>query len=149
MSNTPETPQDDQNASAAAVTQDADESPATDDTATNTDVFSREYVEKLRGESADHRTKARDAEARSETLSRELFAEKVKATGRLADPTDLPYSAEALADPDVLNQQIDDLLSAKPHFANRRPVGNVGIGVKDSGIPADGSGWLSGLKQMI
>jgi len=148
MSNPAEERQDDDTTAADVVAPEAGADPAAVESGGD-DTFSREYVEQLRGEAAEHRTKARDAEARTEAVSRELFAAKVAATGRLADPTDLPYSAEALTDSDVMNKQIDDLLAAKPHFGNRTPTGNVGVGVKDSSVAANGSGWLSTLKAMV
>ncbi len=50
------------------------------------------------------------------------------ATGRLADPTDLPFDEAYLKDAEALTAAIDDLLARKPHLASRRPVGDVGQG---------------------
>jgi hypothetical protein len=96
------------------------------------DTFDRAYVEKLRKESAGYRDKAKTAEASADSVSRRLHAALVAATGRLADPADLPYSADHLDDAGALTAAIDSLLEAKPHFASRVPRGDVGQGVKDS-----------------
>lgn len=90
----------------------------------NAETFPREYVEKLRKEAAEARLKAKKADE----YARELFAARVAATGRLADPTDLPFDAGHLDSPDALNAAIDALLDAKPHLASRVPRGNVGQG---------------------
>ncbi|ORA17364.1 hypothetical protein [Mycobacterium arosiense] len=90
------------------------------------DTFSREYVTELRNETKEHRVKAEGFAAR-------LHTELVRATGRLADPTELPFRAEHLDDPDALKAAIDELLTRKPHYAARTPQGNIGQGVKDQG----------------
>ena len=84
------------------------------------DTFPRSYVEKLRAESAHYRERARNADAYAERLHTEL----VRATGRLADPTDLKFNEDNLDDPDA----VDDLLARKPHLASRRPTGEIGQG---------------------
>lgn len=99
------------------------------------DTFPREYVERLRSEAAGHRTKAKEAEARVETavaeavkpLQERIFGLLVAGTGRLADPTDLPFNPELL-DEAKLTTAIDTLLAAKPHLAKRKVVGDVGQG---------------------
>lgn len=101
------------------------------------ETFPREYVEKLRREAADHRARAK----RADDLARELFTTKVAALGRLADPTDLEYSDELLADPEKLSEAVDSLLSRKPHLASRVPRGNVGQGASG----ASGSINLAGM----
>ncbi len=50
------------------------------------------------------------------------------ATGRLADPSDLPYDEAHLDDETALTAAIDGLLLRKPHLASRRPVGDIGQG---------------------
>jgi hypothetical protein len=45
----------------------------------------------------------------------------------LADPADLEYAEEHLSDPEALTAE---LVTAKPHLKSRRPVGDVGQGVK-------------------
>ena len=80
------------------------------------DTFPRSYVEKLRRENANYRERARTADRYAKRLHTEL----VRATGRLADPTDLEFSAEHLEDPDALAGDLDGLLTRKPHRASRR-----------------------------
>jgi hypothetical protein len=89
--------------------------------------FDREYVEKLRKESQGYRERAKVAESA-------LFEARVAATGRLADPTDLPFSGELVDDSDALTAAIDALLAAKPHLASRKPAwGDVGAGQTKAG----------------
>ncbi|GAB7068766.1 hypothetical protein H7J06_05925 [Mycobacterium hodleri] len=94
-------------------------------------------VRKLRDESAKYRTRAKDAEARIHTLSRELFALKVAALDKLADATDLEYNADFLDDPDALALAVDELLEKRPHYAKRnRPNGAVGQGDRGDSVAA-------------
>lgn len=88
------------------------------------ETFPRPYVEKLRQEAADARVKAKDRD----TLAQRLHTAQVAATGRLADPADLPYNEEHLDDEEALEAAVDDLLQRKPHLASRRPRGDVGQG---------------------
>lgn len=92
-----------------------------DDTA---ETFPRAYVEKLRGQNAKYRDRAKVAD----TYAQRLHAELVRATGRLADPSDLEFDENHLDDPDVLAAAVDDLLARKPHLASRKPVGDIGQG---------------------
>lgn len=107
----------------------------------DTDVFPREVVEKLRQENAKYRQRAQHAD----TLAERLHTELVRATGKLADPTDLPFSPEHLDDPDALAAAVEDLLARKPHLAARRPSGDIGQGNRGS-APAPFS-LLDVLKQ--
>ena len=91
-------------------------------------TFSQEYVSELRNEAKGHRET-------SKALATRLHSELVRASGRLADPNDLPFDQAHIDNPDALNTAIDELLTRKPHFASRRPNGAVGQGVKDSGTP--------------
>jgi len=100
------------------------EPSATDDA----DTFPREYVEKLRSQNARYRDRAKVAD----TYAQRLHTELVKATGRLADPSDLVYAEEHLDDPDTLTAALDALLAAKPHLASRRPAGDIGQGNRGS-----------------
>lgn len=95
------------------------------------DTFPRDYVEKLRKENAGYRDKAKKAE----TYARELFHARVAATGRLADPDDLPFDADLLDDRDALLGAVEDLLAKKPHLGSRKPRGDVGAGA----TPSDGA----------
>lgn len=103
-----------------------------DTTDDDADTFPRAVVEKLRQENARYRQRAQAADGHAKRLHTEL----VRATGRLADPTDLPFDAEHLDDPDKLTTAIDELLDAKPHLATRRPSGDIGQGQRG---PASGS----------
>ena len=71
-----------------------------------------------------------------------LHTALVAATGRLADPSDLDYADEHLADADALNAALDDLLARKPHLASRRPRGDVGQGVSGPSDTVDLAGLL-------
>lgn len=95
-----------------------------DESDSDADTFSRTYVEKLRRENASYRERAQ----RADELANRLHAALVDATGRLADPTDLPFDAAHLDDADALTAAIDALLAGKPHLASRRPFGDVGQG---------------------
>jgi hypothetical protein len=105
------------------------------------DVFPREVVEKLRQENGKYRQRAQQAD----TLAERLHTELVRATGKLADPTDLPFDPEHLDDPDALAAAVDQLLTRKPHLAARRPAGDIGQGNRGS-APAPFS-LLDVLKQ--
>ena len=91
----------------------------------NAETFPREYVEKLRKEAAEARLKAKKAD----DYARALFAARVAATGRLADPNDLPYDETLLDDLPALEAAIDALVAAHPHYAARTPRCDVGQGV--------------------
>lgn len=95
--------------------------------------FPRAYVEELRAEAKSWRVKAQKADGYAQRLHTEL----VKATGRLADPTDVPFDEAHLSDPDALATSIDVLLQRKPHLASRKPVGDVGQGVTGKAAPVD------------
>ena len=94
------------------------------DDPSDAETFPREYVEKLRKEAADARVKAK----RADDLAERLHTALVAATGRLADPSDLPFDDAHLEDADALNAAVDELLARKPHLASRRPVGSIGQG---------------------
>ena len=92
------------------------------------ETFPRSYVEKLRKEAADARVRAK----RADDLARELFTARVAATGRLADPNDLPFDDALLADLPALEAAIDELVADHPHYAARRPRGDIGQGATGS-----------------
>lgn len=102
------------------------------------ETFPRAYVEKLRQEAADARVRAK----RADDLARELFTARVAATGRLADPNDLPFDDALLADMPALEAAIDELVALHPHYAARRPRGDIGQGATGS---AAGTVNLAGL----
>ncbi|MHA7664467.1 hypothetical protein [Mycolicibacterium sp. HS_4_1] len=97
--------------------------------AEDAETFPREYVEKLRTENGKYRQRAGEADA----LATRLHTELVRATGRLADPTDLPFDPKHLDDPEALSSAIAELLEAKPHLATRRPTGDIGQGNRGQG----------------
>ncbi|HIZ98248.1 MAG TPA: hypothetical protein H9805_06655 [Candidatus Janibacter merdipullorum] len=102
------------------------------------DTFPRDYVEKLRKESAGYREKAKKAE----DYARELFHARVAATGRLADPEDLPFDERLLDDRDALLGAVEDLLARKPHLGSRTPRGDVGQGASEQAPGVDLAGIL-------
>lgn len=109
----------------AATTEGGDQDAATvDGDAGDEGQFPREYVEKLRKESAGYRERAQ----RADQLEQRLHTALVAATGRLADPTDLPFDVGHLDDADALTAAIDELVEAKPHLKTRRLAGDVGQG---------------------
>jgi hypothetical protein len=109
------------------------------------ETFPRSYVERLRRESAGYRDRLRTAQARADELARQLFTARVAAIGKLADPTDLDYSADLLDNADALNVAVDELVTRKPHLKSRKPSGNVGQGVREQRIaPQDFSALLRG-----
>ena len=109
------------------------------------DTFPREYVEKLRTESKGYRERAKTAETNLDAVQRELFRVKVASSGKLASPDDLPYSADLLTDDEALATAIDELVTAKPHYAARKPAGNVGQG--QTGKQEQKPTWLGTLSR--
>lgn len=110
--------------------------PAEGDAEVQADNEPSELEQKL----ADTETRLTDAEARADEYARALFEARVAATGRLADPTDLAYSADLLDDAEALTAAIDALLERKPHLASRRPAwGDVGAGQAQPG--SGGPSW--------
>ncbi|MDO3074757.1 hypothetical protein P5V19_16835 [Mycobacteroides abscessus subsp. abscessus] len=105
------------------------------------ETFPREYVENLRQENGKYRQRAQHADG----LATRLHTELVRATGRLADPSDLPFDPEHLDDADKLNDAINDLLESKPHLATRRPIGDIGQGQR--GSTSSGFSLLDMLKE--
>jgi hypothetical protein len=91
---------------------------------TEPETFPREYVVKLRDENAKYRQRA----GKADDLAKRLHASLVAATGKLADPSDLPFDETHLDDADALAAAVDDLLARKPHLASRRPAGDIGQG---------------------
>lgn len=90
---------------------------------------------KLRDKNAKYRNRAKDAEARADAAEkladergRALFHARVSASGKLADAEDLPYSEALLTDDEALTTAIDELITKRPHYASRKPTGDVGQG---------------------
>ncbi len=98
---------------------------------TEPETFDREYVQKLRDEAAGHRVKAK----RTDALNARLATAQAALTGKLADPTDLPFTDDLLDDDGLVDEAkvlaaVEDLIKRKPHLAARRPTGNVGQGAR-------------------
>ena len=104
------------------------------------ETFPRAYVEKLRKESATYRERAR----RADDLAAELFTARVAATGRLADPTDLPFDEALLSDMPAMEAAIEQLIAAHPHYAARRPTGSIGQGATSADSSVDLAAILRG-----
>ncbi|MGB3286052.1 hypothetical protein [Mycolicibacter algericus] len=100
---------------------------------TDPNTFPRSYVEDLRQENGKYRQRAQ----RADDLAHRLHTELVRATGRLADPSDLPFDEDHLADADKMAAAIGELLAGKPHLASRRPTGNIGQGATPSAGTVD------------
>lgn len=81
-------------------------------------TFDYNYVKGLREEAKSWRIKA----AKADELQARLHAELTKADGRLADPQDLPFDADHLADSQKHADAITELLNTKPHYATRKPI---------------------------
>ena len=93
------------------------------------------------GAADGHRVEAKRADA----LNARLATAQAALTGRLADPTDLPFTDDLLDDDGVVDEDklcaaVEDLIKRKPHLAVRRPTGDVGRGarpeVPDVGLAA-------------
>ena len=110
----------------------APEIEETVETVEEPDTFPRDYVEKLRDENARYRQRA----GKADDLARRVHRLQVAATGLLADPDDLEFNEDHLDDEEALTAAIEDLLARKPHLAARRPRGDVGQGITDTG-PVD------------
>lgn len=108
------------------------------DTTEDSETFPREYVQQLRDENAKYRQRA----GRSDDLAARLHTALVTATGRLADPSDLPYDEAHVDDTEALAAAIDDLLARKPHLASRKPSGDVGQGHTTGAATVDLAGLL-------
>lgn len=96
------------------------------------DTFTREYVEGLRKENADHRTKAKAAEERADQLAHRLHAALVRANGTLVDPDALGFDPEHLEDDEKLSAAIEALTEAKPYLKARKVSGDAGQGNRGS-----------------
>jgi hypothetical protein len=125
--NPPDATQTAEQDAASVVVSDVESEAAESDT----DAFPREYVEKIRRESASYRDRAKAAEARADELAARLHAALVTATGKLADPSDLAFDSAHLDDVDQLDAAIDALIDAKPHLKSRS-FGSVGQGQRSN-----------------
>lgn len=103
------------------------------------ETFPRAYVEQLRNENAKYRQRAQEGDLYAQRLHTEL----VRATGKLADPTDLPFDLQHL-EGDNLSLALGELLQSKPHLAARKPIGEIGQGATPSGSSVDLAAILRG-----
>ncbi|WLP90083.1 hypothetical protein [Gordonia sp. NB41Y] len=127
--------------SIAEETSAEDDSPTVDEQEqVEPDTFDRAYVEKLRQENGKYRQRAQQADELAHRLHRAL----VEQTGRLQDASDLPFDDEHLRDGTSLASAIDELLTAKPHLAARRPVGDIGQGATANANDVNLLGLLGG-----
>ena len=131
------TAQADDSAASGATTPEAETTSAEGDLGDG-DMFPRSYVEQLRAENQRYRERGK----RADDLASRLHTASVAATGRLADPDDLPFDEAHLDDPDKLTAAIDELLARKPHMAARRPTGDIGQGPTPSTQTVDLAGIL-------
>lgn len=115
-----------------------DDLDTTEDTDDEPDTFPRDYVEKLRDESAKYRQRAQ----RADDLAQRLHVALTAATGRLQDADDLPFDEKHIDDSEALTAAIDDLLKRKPHLASRKLAGNVGQGTTETNTTVDLAGLL-------
>lgn len=83
------------------------------------------YISELRAEAKKYRLRAKDRDA----VAHRLHTELVRGTGRLVDPSDLPFRDEHLADTDAMTEAIDELLRRKPHLGKRTPASSPGQGI--------------------
>ena len=113
----------------APVDHTVDESPTDDADVGQKPATDIEDTDEVRAEGADN-------------YAKRLHLELVRATGKLADPTDLEFNEVHLDDADALAAAIDDLLARKPHLASRRPTGEIGQGAS---TPAASSVDLAAL----
>lgn len=74
-------------------------------------------IAEVRREAAGYRKRLRETETQLQQVQSELFHARVAATGKLADPSDMPVDVELLAG--GLDDAIDELLQAKPHLKAR------------------------------
>lgn len=114
-------------------------------------TFDKDYVEKLRKEAAEARTKAKRAD---ELAARLLEATIASATsGILADASDLRANVsdedllddDGLPDPEKIKTAASELAQRKPHLADRRPAGNVDQGARPQPESVDLAGMIRGL----
>lgn len=117
-----------ESAEAPQEPQDAPDAPehtrTPEDASEEPETFPADYVKRLRKEAADARVKAK----KTNDLARRLHTALVTATGRLADPSDLPFDETHLDNEERMNEAIERLLASKPHLASRRPRGDIGQG---------------------
>jgi hypothetical protein len=122
----------------AAGTTGEPEGAAVDDPTSEPESFTREYVDRLREESADHRVRAKRAEAATARLLDATIADATR--GVLVDPTDLPREGDYFDDdgwPDAakIRDAAEALAASKPHLGDRRPSTSIPQGSQPDAAP--------------
>ena len=84
---------------------------------------------------AELETALANAAAQIDGLSQGLFAAQVAATGRLVDPSGLPYSADLVNNAEALDAAITALLLASPHLGRIVVEGDVDQDARDEVEP--------------
>lgn len=98
----------------------------------------RAEIRRLRDENATARVRG----GRADDLAAALVTSYVEAPGRLADPSDLPFTADLLDEHGTPSREAVDaavtaLLSSKPHLSSRRPRGAIEQGAtEDPSVPS-------------
>ncbi len=111
------------------------------------ETFPRSVVEQLRRENAGYRTRAGQADALAERLMTATVREAT--AGVLADPTDLPTTdalldEDGMPDPERIAEAARELVTRKPHLADRRPRGDADQGARTSTADVDLAALLRG-----
>lgn len=140
MSNTDEAEVDEQTAEETTeATRPQLNGDDTEQTEEEPEQFPLAYVQKLRQENAEQRTRAKDRDG----LAAALWHARVEASGKLADPTDLPLPTDTdPTDPEAVTVAVDELLQRKPHLASRKVTGDVGQGQAGGAATVDLAGLL-------
>lgn len=133
-----ETDETEQEVTAPEVEPEETEPEAEETSEEEPETFPLAYVQQLRQEAADARVRVKDRD----DLAARLHTALTSATGRLADPDDLPFDEAHLTDEAALSTAIDALLTRKPHLAARRVSGDVGQGATSSAATVDLAGML-------
>ena len=84
---------------------------------------------------AELETALANSAAQVDALSQGLFAAQVAATGRLVDPSGLPYDAALVNNPEALDAAITALLLASPHLGRIVVSGDVDQDARDEVEP--------------
>lgn len=112
-----------------------DTEPDSDTTDDSARVYPADYVQRLRRDVANYRTRASDAEQRLTELSEALWTARVSELGLLADPADLPFDPELVDDVDAIRAAAEALVAAKPHLRSQRITARIGQGEPDTAPP--------------
>ncbi len=144
---TTETTSTDVDTDAAPAPDGAPDEPVSPPGDTEPETFPRSVVEELRRENAGYRTRAQRADALAERLMTATVREAT--AGVLADPTDLPTGQpdqllgdDGFPDAGKIADAARELVTRKPHLADRRPRGDVDQGARTTSADVDLAGML-------